>query len=443
MNHFRPGSLFFTATAHAGLRRAARVGAAAAVAVAILASPEILAASAPASQGKDVQMHLLSSPPQFVSGGDARIEVRAAPGLHDKLEFYAQRQSRRTSLLQKTRQPQPRRRGQRPAPGRQHARGYVKGQSLRDTITLTNYPITGPMFTGPQQTPFVCTTIQGAVGSPAAGRQRRAAGLPGHGRRQRQHDRLQPQLLDRHFRQLLVPRASGGSLEPLPADGSRPADMGTVTLADGRTVDFVVRREVGSINRFLYSIAMLAPLPGEDNAAQNDTSLWNRKLLYWFQGGVAIGHTPGIGARRIDEPRHPRAGLRDRALERQQHRHALQPEPRRRDGDDDQGALHRALRRADLHRGPRRLGRRDPAVHHRPEPPGRARRAAAGAELSRHGHADHPRRRLRAARVLHGRHRPHQSEVAHDQEPHAGWSASMPSRTTWATTPRSTIRWRR
>ena len=87
--------------------------------------------------------------------------------------------------------------------------------------------------------------------------------------------------------------ASGGSLKPLPADGSRPADMGTVTLADGRTVDFVVRREIGSINRFLYSIAMLAPLPGKDNATQNDTSLWNRKLLYWFQGGVAIGHTQG------------------------------------------------------------------------------------------------------------------------------------------------------
>ena len=64
-----------------------------------------------------------------------------------------------------------------------------------------------------------------------------------------------------------------------------------MTLEDGRTVDFVVRREIGSINRFLYSIAMLAP--AGDNAAQADTSLWNGKLLYWFQGGVAIGHSQG------------------------------------------------------------------------------------------------------------------------------------------------------
>jgi hypothetical protein len=88
-------------------------------------------------------------------------------------------------------------------------------------------------------------------------------------------------------------RAAGGALVPLPAGGGRPADMGTTTLPDGRTVDFVVRREVGSINRFLYSIAMLAPLPAADTAQQDDTSLWNGKLLYWFQGGVAIGHSQG------------------------------------------------------------------------------------------------------------------------------------------------------
>jgi hypothetical protein len=69
--------------------------------------------------------------------------------------------------------------------------------------------------------------------------------------------------------------------------------MSTVALADGRVVDFVIRREIGSINRFLYSIAMLAPMPAADTAAQDDTSLWNGKLLYWFQGGVAIGHTQG------------------------------------------------------------------------------------------------------------------------------------------------------
>jgi hypothetical protein len=51
-------------------------------------------------------------------------------------------------------------------------------------------------------------------------------------------------------------RARDGTWKTLPGDGSTPADLTTVTLPDGRTVDFVVRREVGTINRFLYSFAL-------------------------------------------------------------------------------------------------------------------------------------------------------------------------------------------
>ena len=41
--------------------------------------------------------------------------------------------------------------------------------------------------------------------------------------------------------------------------------MAQTTLLDGRTVDYVVRRERGTINRFIYSFAMLAPF-GESPA---------------------------------------------------------------------------------------------------------------------------------------------------------------------------------
>jgi Tannase-like family of unknown function (DUF6351) len=158
---------------------------------------------------------------------------------------------------------------------------------VRDAIVLTNWPITGPMFTGPQQTPFVCTATQFNL-QPNVD----SATAPGY----RVTD-AQGQTIG-YSRNCSIDtfvsyqyRNTAGSLKPLPAGGSRPADMSTVTLADGRTVDFVVRREVGSINRFLYSIAMLAP--AGENSAQPDTSLWNGKLLYWFQGGVAIGHSQG------------------------------------------------------------------------------------------------------------------------------------------------------
>ena len=246
--------------------------------------------SAQSNQAMTVQLRVLSSPPQWVSGGDARIHVRAAPGLRDKLEFLLNGKPHSVPMREV-------------ADGLE---GVVAGLRLgdnllqvkhrnanvRDEITLTNWPITGPMFTGPQQTPFVCTTIQGAVGRQPLVDSATAPGYKvsdvsgnviGYSR-----DCSIDTIFTYWYR-----AASGGNLQPLPTNGSRPADMGKVTLADGRVVDFIVRREVGSINRFLYSIAMLAPAPAADAAGRDDTSLWNGKLLYWFQGGVAIGHSQG------------------------------------------------------------------------------------------------------------------------------------------------------
>ncbi|MEO7150706.1 MAG: DUF6351 family protein [Burkholderiaceae bacterium] len=250
--------------------------------------PTVVAQRAtPADAAMTVQLRVLSSPAQYVSGGDARIEVRAAGGLRDKLELWLNGQRLDVALTSKA----------------DTLEGVVSGlvvgantlevrhrnSGLRDSLTLTNYPITGPMFTGEQQTPFVCTTIQGAVGKqPLVD----SAAAPGY-----RVTNAQGALMG-YSRNCSIDtfvsyqyRNTAGSLLPLPAGGGRPADMSTTTLADGRTVDFIVRREIGSINRFLYSIAMLAPL-GE-SSSQPDLSNWNGKLLYWFQGGVAIGHSQG------------------------------------------------------------------------------------------------------------------------------------------------------
>ncbi len=268
---------------------AASGGSSAAAAAAEQKSSQASRAGNPGQDGPamTVKLSVLSSAPQWVSGGDARIHVRAAPGQRDKLELLLNGQ-RLDVVLQEV---------------DDGLEGMIVGLRLgdnllevrhrnantRDAITLTNHPITGPMFSGPQQTPFVCTTIQGAVGrQPLAD----SAAQPGY----RVTD-AQGQLvgysrncsIDRFVSYFY--RNTAGALLALPAGGSRPADMATTTLADGRTVDFVVRREIGSINRFLYSIAMLAPR-GE-SATVPDTGLWNRKLLYWFQGGVAIGHSQG------------------------------------------------------------------------------------------------------------------------------------------------------
>jgi len=60
---------------------------------------------------------------------------------------------------------------------------------------------------------------------------------------------------------------------------------------DSLTVDYIVRWERGTINRFIYSIAMLAP--ADTSPDDLDKSAWNGRLIYHFQGGVAIGHYQG------------------------------------------------------------------------------------------------------------------------------------------------------
>ena len=244
-------------------------------------------ANAEASQAQDVQLRVLSSPPQYVSGGDARIEVRAAPGLHDKIRLFLNGRPVGVAL---------RSWGFRLEgvisgldEGSNLLEVFVKDHSLRDAIEMTNYPITGPMLSGPQQHPFVCTTIQSAVGRQPLVDSATPPGyrvLDGGGNVIGYSRNCSIETFVTYFY-----RTTGNAWNLLPADGSRPADMSTVTLADGRTVDFVVRREIGSINRFLYSFAMLAP--AGENPAEPDLSRWNGRLLYWFQGGVAIGHTQG------------------------------------------------------------------------------------------------------------------------------------------------------
>jgi hypothetical protein len=67
-------------------------------------------------------------------------------------------------------------------------------------------------------------------------------------------------------------------------------DVEAITI-DGQTVPFVVRLEVGTINRHIYIIALLRG--PNDTPETPDLSYWNRKLLYQLRGGVGIGRRQG------------------------------------------------------------------------------------------------------------------------------------------------------
>jgi len=241
-------------------------------------------------QPGDVPMRVLSSAPQYVSGGDVRIEVRAASVEQPRIELLLNGRivapkitadgDRLESVVQGLVD------GENTLELRHRERGTLQ------ILKLINHPITGPMFAGPKQEPFVCTvnTELGIeplldVDDPRYFAVRDAAGKTiGHSR-----NCSAPSSTRYYY--MPTTGKTAKDYKPMPADGSRPADLASTALIDGREVDFIVRYERGTINRFIYQYVMLSP-PGED-PARPDTSSWNGRLIYHFQGGVGFGHHQG------------------------------------------------------------------------------------------------------------------------------------------------------
>jgi hypothetical protein len=169
------------------------------------------------------------------------------------------------------------------------------------SLTLNNHPQSGPIFSGPQQYPFVCSSvlewgIQPLVdhteewGFPVYGEDGEVIGYS-------KDCSIEP-VVEYHYMN------TAGQYQPLPADGARPADMARTVTSDGRDVEFIVRWERGTINRFLYSYAVLADPDGSSTDVNNTGSVhWNGRLLYHFEGGVGVGHFQGrVNATRARMP---------------------------------------------------------------------------------------------------------------------------------------------
>ena len=179
-------------------------------------------------------------------------------------------------------------------------------------LTLVNHPIGGPIFSGPQQQPFVCTTARGRFdGRPILGQplvdNQDSFGIPvaaeapdgSYPADDRGYPTADATIVGwsgncaAETRYGYVYRsATDGRFHWLDDPAAPPADAATTTTMDGHAVPFVVRWERGTINRFVYSVAMLAPV-GEADPTVPDDSLWNRRLVFSFQGGVGIGHFQG------------------------------------------------------------------------------------------------------------------------------------------------------
>jgi hypothetical protein len=275
-------------------------------AIAVLAAVALTLTLAPTAQaqpgaaglpGHRLAIDVLSSAPDQVSGGSALLrvtvgarsklaDVRVTVGGTDVTSAFTADPAARTltGLVD----------GLALGYNQVRARGK-RGPTAR--LTLRNHPIEGPIFSGPKQYPFLCRTEQAELGQPLVDNQdgegMRVYALDEAGAKTDEvigwsRDCSAPTRIDYLY------RTTGGAMQPFPDDGTVPADLATTTTLDGQTVDFVVRRERGTINRFIYQIAMLAPVAEAlAGTGEPDHSSWNGRVIYVFSGGVAIGHNQG------------------------------------------------------------------------------------------------------------------------------------------------------
>jgi len=156
----------------------------------------------------------------------------------------------------------------------------------------------GPIFSGPHQYPFICYSYENDLGQPLVDNQDGAGNAVfqedngvlltgaepvGYSKNCSIATRVDYFYYNTRVKEFL----------PLNIPPSSLSDVEHIEI-NGQSVKFIVRLERGTINRFLFSIAMLAPFTESlDSPKLLNLSAWNRKLVYKFQGGGGIGHWQG------------------------------------------------------------------------------------------------------------------------------------------------------
>jgi hypothetical protein len=140
----------------------------------------------------------------------------------------------------------------------------TRGDS-KASIEVTNYPTTGPVFSGPHMPLLECTTEANGLGKAT------------------DDNCSAPAKTD-----YLYGDANGG-LKPLPDPKARPSDLKTITVA-GKRAPLVARRERGVINRSVYSIV----IPEGD--------AWNGRLVYRYGGGCGTSFSQGSSMASTEAP---------------------------------------------------------------------------------------------------------------------------------------------
>jgi hypothetical protein len=133
----------------------------------------------------------------------------------------------------------------------------------RDSLAIQNWPITGPIISGPHQTPFECQTSTFALPD---GSMLGAA--------------LDADCSANTVVTYMYLQTGGTALVAMPSTTAIPADAATTTTLAGATVPFVVRVETSTVDRGIFQSAVLHnPTKEAPPSPSAPPKAWNRKLI--------------------------------------------------------------------------------------------------------------------------------------------------------------------
>lgn len=231
---------------------------------------------------QSLRVSTVSSMPEYVSGGDALVEIAPPAGatgtpvvtLDGRDVSAAFKATSTGTYLGKV---------EGMAVG-EHTLAARMGEAT-GSLTLTNYPVTGPMISGPHESPYVCATATFAgipVGSTGLGNPLDA-------------NCSVPTRVTYVYRSTAAGRPVVAWAPPttgIPtANPVYPADMEFLVM-DGtnKRVPYLVRVETGTINRSIYqSIILHDPLTEPAPSPTTRPANWNGKLMYPLGGGCQGG----------------------------------------------------------------------------------------------------------------------------------------------------------
>jgi len=148
-----------------------------------------------------------------------------------------------------------------------------------------------PLFAGPLQYPFLCQTEDSGLGQPLVDNQS-GWGIPVFA----EHNGQRTERIIGYSKDCLLPSRLHYYYYPAGVSGLPHRQDVTSSLDSHRPAatdqaPLLVRTESGTINRHLYSIMM--PVSQTDTPAHADLSRWNKRLIYFFHGGINVGFQQG------------------------------------------------------------------------------------------------------------------------------------------------------